>query len=266
MIGRFPSGGASVWCFVDTETSTIVPIKIGLRSLQFFRCAKGFHPFRREIKFTIKLAPETTPIFSNFLSHGVDKLQRTAGSLYTVRLAARRWLNSISNSRGVCMGHNKVNRRNVRIITNLRFVLMEKCPPFPTQNASKIVRDAYDRWTRPDICYAKGIVSRKSTLGVVFTLNGGVVVCCSIKQGCIVDSTMETDKTVANSKEPRKHKREKHIERKYHLIQKIVQGGDVIVTKIASEPNIAYPFTKTLTDKVFETHLESLSLRDMYIM
>ncbi|KAA0062100.1 retrovirus-related pol polyprotein from transposon tnt 1-94 [Cucumis melo var. makuwa] len=63
---------------------------------------------------------------------------------------------------------------------------------------------------------------------------------------------------VANSKEPRSHKRGKHIERKYHLIREIVQRGDVIVTKIASEHNIADPFTKTLMAKVFEGHLESL--------
>ncbi|KAL0553858.1 hypothetical protein IC582_007762 [Cucumis melo] len=145
--------------------------------------------------------------------------------------------------------------------------------------------------------------SRKSTSGSVFTLNGGAVVWRSIKQGCIADSTMEAEYVaaceaakeavwlrkflhdlevvpnmnlpitlycdnsgaVANSKEPRSHKRGKHIERKYHLIREIVQRGDVIVTKIASEHNIADPFTKTLTAKVFEGHLESLGLRDMYI-
>ncbi|TYK11909.1 gag/pol protein [Cucumis melo var. makuwa] len=173
-------------------------------------------------------------------------------------------------------------------------------------------------YTRPDICYAVGIVSRyqsnpgldhwtadskKSTSGSVFTLNGGAVVWRSIKQGCIVDSTMEAEYVAAceaakeaiwlrkflhdlevvpnmnllitlycdnsgavtSSKEPRSHKQGKHIERKYHLIREIVQRGDVIVTKIASEHNIADPFTKTLTAKVFVGHLESLGLRDMYI-
>ncbi|TYK02840.1 gag/pol protein [Cucumis melo var. makuwa] len=188
--------------------------------------------------------------------------------------------------------------------------------------------------TRPDICYAVGIVSRrtryymlvygvkdlilirytdsdfqtdkdsrKSISGSVFTLNVGAIVWRSIKQGCIADSTMEAEYVaacevakeavwlrkflhdlevvpnmnlpitlycdnsgaVANSKEPRSHKRGKHIERKYHLIREIVQRGDVIVTKIDSEHNIADPFTKTLTAKVFEGHLESLGLRDMYI-
>ncbi|KAL4028497.1 hypothetical protein IC575_011694 [Cucumis melo] len=143
--------------------------------------------------------------------------------------------------------------------------------------------------------------SRKSTSGSVFTLNGGAVVWRSIKQGCIADSTMEAEYVaaceaakeavwlrnflinlevvpnmskpitlycdnsgaVANSREPRSHKRGKHIERKYHLIREIVHRGDVIVTQIASTHNVADPFTKPLTAKVFEGHLESLGLRDM---
>ncbi|KAA0035875.1 retrovirus-related pol polyprotein from transposon tnt 1-94 [Cucumis melo var. makuwa] len=145
--------------------------------------------------------------------------------------------------------------------------------------------------------------SRKSTSRSMFTLNGEAVVWRSIKQGCIADSSMEAEYVaaceaakeavwlrkflhdlevvpnmnlpialycdnsgaIANSKEPCSHKRGKHIERKYNLIWKIVQRGDVIVTKIASEHNIADPFMKTLTAKVFEGHLESLGLRDMYI-
>ncbi|KAA0047423.1 gag/pol protein [Cucumis melo var. makuwa] len=115
--------------------------------------------------------------------------------------------------------------------------------------------------------------ARKSTSGSVFTLNGGAVVWRSIKQSYITDSTMETEYvatcealkeavwlkkfstdlkvvpnmhlpitlycdnsgTVANSREPRSHKRGKHIERKYHLMRKIVHRGDVTVTKFSSE-------------------------------
>ncbi|KAK0587347.1 hypothetical protein LWI29_021335 [Acer saccharum] len=94
--------------------------------------------------------------------------------------------------------------------------------------------------------------SRKSTSGAVFTIGGGAVIWRSIKQSCIADSTMEAEYVaaceaakeavwlrqflidlevvpsankqitiycdnsgaVANSKEPRSHKRGKHIERK----------------------------------------------------
>ena len=68
---------------------------------------------------------------------------------------------------------------------------------------------------------------------------------------------------VANSKEPRSHKRGKHIERKYHLIRDIVHRGDVAVMKIGSEQNLADPCTKTLPERVFTSHLEGLGLRDM---
>ena len=66
---------------------------------------------------------------------------------------------------------------------------------------------------------------------------------------------------VANSREPRSHKRGKHIERKYHLISEIVHRGDVVVTRISSQQNIVDPFTKALTAKVFEGHLHNLGLR-----
>ena len=125
--------------------------------------------------------------------------------------------------------------------------------------------------------------SRKLTYGSIFTLCGGAVVWRSIKQSSIVDSTMEAEYIAAceaakesvwlkkfytdlkvvpnmekplvlycdnsgamvNSKEPRSQKRVKHKERKYHLIREIVHRGAVAVMKIASELNLADPFTKT---------------------
>ena len=53
----------------------------------------------------------------------------------------------------------------------------------------------------------------------------------------------------------------KHIERKYHLIREIVQRGDIIVEKIASEDNLAYPFTKALKTKVFGSHVYNIGLK-----
>ena len=145
------------------------------------------------------------------------------------------------------------------------------------------------------------IVRELNLVHAIFTLGGGVVVWRSIKQSSILDSTMEAEYiaaseaakewvwlkkfytnmevvpnmekslvlycdnsgVVANSKEPRSHKRGKHIERKYHLIREIVHRGDVAVMKIASEQNLADPFTKTLPERVFMGHLEGLGLRDM---
>ena len=143
------------------------------------------------------------------------------------------------------------------------------------------------------------IDSRKSTSGYVFTLYGGAVCWRSIKQTCVVDSTTEAEYVaaseaakeavwlkkfimdlqvipsagrpitlycdnsgaVAQSKEPRYHKKQKHIERKYHLIRDIIERGDTVVTKIASEENLADPFTKALPVQVFERHVDSMGVR-----
>ena len=60
---------------------------------------------------------------------------------------------------------------------------------------------------------------------------------------------------VATAKEPRSHKRGKHIERKYQLIREIVSRGDTVVRHIASEDNLADPFRKGLAQKIFDQHV-----------
>ena len=108
---------------------------------------------------------------------------------------------------------------------------------------------------------------RKSTLGCVFTLGSGAISWRSVKQSCIVDSIMEVEYVVtceaikevvrlkiflfdlgvvrieqvpitlfwdnngvvAQSKDPRNHKKVKHIERKYHIIREIIARRDVVV-------------------------------------
>ena len=152
-----------------------------------------------------------------------------------------------------------------------------------------------------DSDYLSNKDSRKSTSGSVFTLGGEAVVWRSVKQSSIADSTMEAeyiaaceeakeavwlkkfftglevvpnmDKpivlycdnsgAVAKSKEPRSHKRGKHIEWKYRLIREIVHLGDVAVMKIALQDNLSDPFTKTLPAKSFEGHFSWMGLKDM---
>ena len=55
--------------------------------------------------------------------------------------------------------------------------------------------------------------------------------------------------TIVQSKDPRNHKKRKHIERKYHIIRDIVAHGDVVVAKIESANNLADPFTKGLPQR-----------------
>jgi len=143
--------------------------------------------------------------------------------------------------------------------------------------------------------------SRKSTSGSVFTLGGGSVVWRSVKQTCTSDSTMEAEyvaasdaskeavwlrkflmdlevvpgvdkplrlycdnsAAIANTKEPRYQKMSKHIDRKYHVIRSFIEEGHVEICKIASEDNMADPFTKALPAKVFEKHVEAMGMRSM---
>ena len=67
----------------------------------------------------------------------------------------------------------------------------------------------------------------------------------------------------AQSKEPRYHKKHSNIERKYHLIRDIIERGDTVVTKIALEENLAYPFTKTLPVRVFEKHVDYMGVKSL---
>ena len=68
---------------------------------------------------------------------------------------------------------------------------------------------------------------------------------------------------IANSKEPRSHKRSKHIERKYHNIQEYVAREDVKVMKIATEENLADSFTKTLPEATFDKHIKEMGLVEL---
>ena len=126
---------------------------------------------------------------------------------------------------------------------------------------------------------------KKCTSGYVFTLGGGAISQRSVKQSYIADSTEEAEYVaaceaakkvvwfkkflsdlgvvrmeqvpitlfcdnsgaVAQSKDPRNHKKGKHIERKYHFIRDIVAHGDIVVEKIESENNLTDPFIKALS-------------------
>ena len=130
-------------------------------------------------------------------------------------------------------------------------------------------------------------------------MGGGAITWRSVKQSCITDSTMEAEYVaaceavkevvwlkkflsdlgvvrmeqvpitlfcdnsgaVAQSKDPRNHKKRKYIERKYHIIQDIVARGDVVVAKIESANNLAIPFTKALLQRTFESHLEGMRVK-----
>ena len=61
-----------------------------------------------------------------------------------------------------------------------------------------------------------------------------------------MDLYYDNSGAIAQAKEPMNHHKVRHIDRKYHLIRKIVKNGDVELCKIHTDANVAYPLTKPL--------------------
>ena len=139
----------------------------------------------------------------------------------------------------------------------------------------------------------------KSVSGFVFTLNGGAVSWKSSKQQTVADSTTEAEYiaaseaakevvwmkkfftelgvvpgiadpipllcdnngAIAQAKEPRSHQKSKHILRRFHLIREIIERGEIKIQKVDTKDNIADPFTKALSQKVFESHFSKMGVR-----
>ena len=139
---------------------------------------------------------------------------------------------------------------------------------------------------------------QKSQSGYVFCLNGGAVSWKSSKQDTTADSTAESEyiaaaeaakeavwiksflmelgvvpsslepirlycdnnAAIAQAKEPRSHNKSKHVLRKYHLLREIVERGDVAVSRVATEENVADPLTKGLPQQKHDKHVRGLGL------
>ncbi|KAL0430643.1 UNVERIFIED_CONTAM: Retrovirus-related Pol polyprotein from transposon TNT 1-94 [Sesamum radiatum] len=141
----------------------------------------------------------------------------------------------------------------------------------------------------------------KSQSGFVFKLNGGVVAWKSSKQDTTVDSTTEAEYiagseaakeavwmknyiqelgvvpsitepmvivcdnngAIAQAKEPRSHHRPKPILRRYHLLRKIVERGDVRMIESHQQKNMTDPLTKLVSQIAHAQHFGKMGLRNM---
>jgi hypothetical protein len=139
----------------------------------------------------------------------------------------------------------------------------------------------------------------KSQSAYVFSLNGGAISWRSSKQSTIADSSTEAEYiaasdaakeavwmkkfiedlgvvpsianpieiycdnngAIAQAKEPRSHKRSKHVLRKFHLIREIYKRGDIEVNRVDSEDNVADQLTKPLAQAKLEEHVGSMGLK-----
>lgn len=71
----------------------------------------------------------------------------------------------------------------------------------------------------------------------------------------------ENSRAVSQYKEPKNHKKGKHIEKKYYLIRDFIQKEEIVVEQIPSQNNLANAFTKPLVEKAFKRHLDALSVK-----
>ncbi len=139
----------------------------------------------------------------------------------------------------------------------------------------------------------------KSQTGYVYVLNGGAVSWCSSKQEVVAASTCEAEYIAASeaahegiwmkelitdlgvvpsasgpmtlfcdntgaiaiAKEPRFHRKTKHIKRRYNSIQDHVQSGVIDICKVHTDLNIADPLTKPLPRAKHDQHHNAMGVR-----
>ncbi|KAJ9546873.1 hypothetical protein OSB04_019416 [Centaurea solstitialis] len=135
-----------------------------------------------------------------------------------------------------------------------------------------------------------------SQSGFVFLLNGGAISWRSSKQSTVADSTTEAEYIAVNeaakeavwmkkfigdlgvvpsiqdpieifcdnegavilAKEPRSHKRTRHILRKFHYVRKVVEDRDIIMSRVGTDENLADPFTKPLSQTKHDAHTSDI--------
>jgi hypothetical protein len=66
---------------------------------------------------------------------------------------------------------------------------------------------------------------------------------------------------LTTKKDPRSHKRHKHVLRCYHLIREIISQGDVRVCKVHMDHNVVDPMMKSLPQPKHEAHMWSMGIR-----
>ena len=139
----------------------------------------------------------------------------------------------------------------------------------------------------------------KSQTGYVYILNGGAVSWCSSKQSMVADSTCEAEyiaaseaakegvwmkqfmpdlgvmpnvlnqmtlfcdgtSAIALAKEPRFHKRTRHIKRHFNSICDAIKEEDINICKVHMDLNVADPLTKLLPRAKHDQHQNSMGVR-----
>ena len=150
-----------------------------------------------------------------------------------------------------------------------------------------------------DASFDTDLDDSKSQTGYVYMLNGGAVSWCICKQSVVAGSTCEAEYMAASeaaqeavwmkefitdlgvipnasgpiklfcdntgaialAKEPRFHKKTRHIKRRFNSIRENVQDGDIDICKVHTDLNVADPLTKPLPRAKHDQHQNSMGVR-----
>ena len=79
-----------------------------------------------------------------------------------------------------------------------------------------------------------------------------------------MDFYCDNSGAIGQAKEPRTHRRAKHVLRRYHLIRKIIGRCDVKNCKVHMDHNIDDPLMKPLTQPKHDKHMRSMGIRYLH--
>ncbi|KAM1784757.1 hypothetical protein ACFX12_037744 [Malus domestica] len=88
-------------------------------------------------------------------------------------------------------------------------------------------------------------------LGVVPTITSPVTLYC------------DNSGAIAQAKEPRAHKKNKHFDRRFNIIRRYAAEGKVNILKVASADNVADPLTNPMSQIQLDRHMEKMGIRYM---
>ena len=63
------------------------------------------------------------------------------------------------------------------------------------------------------------------------------------------------------AKDPKFHRKTKHIKRRYHFVRNAIKEKEVVIKYISTSKILADPFTKLIPKDAFKAHVKSLGLR-----
>ena len=90
-----------------------------------------------------------------------------------------------------------------------------------------------------------------------FISNLGVIPSASDPMTIFCDNT----RAIAIAKEPRFHKKTKHIKRRFNSIHEYIQDGDIDICKVHTDLNVADPLTKPLSRAKHDQHQNFMGVR-----